>query len=118
VREDKAIRPSSQWRNAALGSVSPRRNHRERSPAGQDRQSGAPTVTVGTPLCLRYQVAGQPSCCWSAPLALTGSHGLVAAHLLQVMQLPLEMGLQTGAVVTLEGSQLVDLLLQQAALVT
>jgi hypothetical protein len=39
------------------------------------------------------------------------SAGLIGAGLLQLDQLPLEVGLQMGAMVTLEGSQPFDLLL-------
>src|SRR5450759_4859203 len=46
------------------------------------------------------------------------SAGLVGAGLLQLDQLALEVGLQMGAVVTLAGSQLLDLFLQHAALAT
>ena len=42
------------------------------------------------------------------------SAGLIGAGLLQLDQLPLEVGLQMGAMVTLEGSQPFDLLLQYA----
>ena len=44
------------------------------------------------------------------------SAGLVGAGLLQLDQLALEVGLQTGAVVKLDGSQLFDLFLQHATL--
>src|SRR5665811_375453 len=46
------------------------------------------------------------------------SAGLVGAGLLQLDQLALEVGLQMGAVVTLDGSQLFDLFLQHATLAT
>src|SRR5450759_4322137 len=46
------------------------------------------------------------------------SAGLVGAGLLQLDQLALEVGLQMGAVVTFEGSQLFDLFLQHAPLTT
>src|ERR1035437_6032831 len=46
------------------------------------------------------------------------SAGLVRAGLLQLDQLALEVGLQTGAVVTLDGSQLFDPFLQHATLAT
>src|SRR5664280_2635796 len=46
------------------------------------------------------------------------SAGLVGAGLLQLNQLALEVGLQTRAVVTLDGSQLFDLFLQHATLAT
>src|SRR5665647_2577967 len=46
------------------------------------------------------------------------SAGLVGAGLLQLDQLALEVGLQMGAVVTLDGSLLFDLFLQHATLAT
>src|SRR5665811_156974 len=46
------------------------------------------------------------------------SAGLIGAGLLQLDQLALEVGLQMGAMVTLEGSQLLDLLLQHATFAT
>ena len=46
------------------------------------------------------------------------SAGLVGAGLPQLDQLALQIGLLTGAVVTLEGSQLFDLFLQPAAFAT
>src|SRR5665811_2154619 len=46
------------------------------------------------------------------------SAGLVGAGLLQLDQLALEVGLQMGSVVMLEGSQLFDLFLQHATLAT
>src|SRR5665811_824366 len=57
--------------------------------------------------------AQEARACWASP-----SDGLVSAGLLQLDQLALEVRLQMGAVVTFEGSQLFDLFLQHATLVT
>ena len=51
-------------------------------------------------------------------MGLTVANGVISADLIQLTQLILEVGLQTGAVVTLEGPQLIDLLLQKAPLVS
>ena len=55
---------------------------------------------------------------WARACRPSLSAGLVGAGLLQLDQLALEVGLQTGTVVTLDGSQLFDLFLQHATLAT
>src|SRR5665647_3987477 len=55
---------------------------------------------------------------WARACRPSLSAGLVGAGLLQLDQLALEVGLQMGAVVTFDGSQLFDLFLQHATLAT
>ena len=80
--------------------------------AGPNRVAGAPLR-----LLLRRRSAVLPLATRLVAVTVVGSP-LLGPDLIQLVQLTLEVGLQTSAVVTLKDPQLVDLLLQQGTFVT
>ena len=69
-----------------------------------------------TAVVAKAVTSGRSPAARACRLSLSASLG--AADLLQLDQLALEVGLQMGAMATLEGSQLFDILLQQATFTT
>jgi len=101
-----AIPPETQWRNAAGSSVSPRERLPPRAMSTTEvTQSGASTTKVDTPRCLRTVFIRSGAVAFPVVVLLaTLASCLVHARVLQLEQLCLEVRLQPGTVVALEGA--------------